>query len=71
MGEWAPKRGKDDRHFPERTRAWGFNGTEIVFNPSATGKGLSACLWEWERLWNLGEFYGQSHGDTLWGVLLQ
>ena len=30
-----------DRHFPEGWRALGLNGAEIVFNPSATSRGLS------------------------------
>ena len=30
-----------DRHFPEGWRALGLNGAEIVFNPSATHRGLS------------------------------
>ncbi len=31
-----------DRHFPEGWRALGLNGAELVFNPSATSRGLSA-----------------------------
>ncbi len=31
-----------DRHFPEGWRCLGLNGAEIVFNPSATHRGLSA-----------------------------
>src|ERR1700691_3919325 len=38
-----------DRHFPEGARALGLNGAEIVFNPSATVKGLSQYLWELEQ----------------------
>jgi len=38
-----------DRHFPEGARILGLNGAEIVFNPSATSKGLSAHLWELEQ----------------------
>ncbi|MCL0065511.1 acyltransferase [Dehalococcoidia bacterium] len=38
-----------DRHFPEGARILGLNGAEIVFNPSATTKGLSAYLWELEQ----------------------
>lgn len=34
-----------DRHFPEGARCLGLNGAEIVFNPSATSKGLSDHLW--------------------------
>ncbi len=34
-----------DRHFPEGWRALGLNGAEIVFNPSATHRGLSEYLW--------------------------
>lgn len=38
-----------DRHFPEGARALGLNGAEIVFNPSATVKGLSQYLWKLEQ----------------------
>ena len=38
-----------DRHFPEGARALGLNGAEIVYNPSATVKGLSSHLWELEQ----------------------
>lgn len=38
-----------DRHFPEGARTLGLNGAEIVYNPSATVKGLSAHLWELEQ----------------------
>lgn len=38
-----------DRHFPEGARALGLNGADIVFNPSATVKGLSQYLWELEQ----------------------
>ena len=38
-----------DRHFPEGARALGLNGAEIVFNPSATVKGLSDHLWKIEQ----------------------
>lgn len=38
-----------DRHFPEGARALGLNGAEIVFNPSATIKGLSYYLWKLEQ----------------------
>ena len=38
-----------DRHFPEGWRALGLNGAEIVFNPSATHRGLSAYLWKLEQ----------------------
>jgi len=38
-----------DRHFPEGWRALGLNGAEIVFNPSATSRGLSMYLWELEQ----------------------
>ena len=38
-----------DRHFPEGARLLGLNGAEIVFNPSATIKGLSKYLWELEQ----------------------
>lgn len=38
-----------DRHFPEGARALALNGAEIVFNPSATVKGLSQYLWQIEQ----------------------
>ena len=38
-----------DRHFPEGWRALGLNGAEIVFNPSATHRGLSEYLWRIEQ----------------------
>jgi N-carbamoylputrescine amidase len=38
-----------DRHFPEGWRALGLNGAEIVFNPSATHRGLSSYLWKLEQ----------------------
>jgi N-carbamoylputrescine amidase len=38
-----------DRHFPEGWRALGLAGAEIVFNPSATSRGLSAHLWRLEQ----------------------
>jgi N-carbamoylputrescine amidase len=38
-----------DRHFPEGWRALGLNGANIVFNPSATSRGLSAYLWKLEQ----------------------
>jgi len=38
-----------DRHFPEGARILGLNGAEIVFNPSATVKGLSEYLWKLEQ----------------------
>jgi len=38
-----------DRHFPEGWRALGLNGAEIVFNPSATSRGLSSYLWQLEQ----------------------
>ena len=38
-----------DRHFPEGARLLGMNGAEIVFNPSATVKGLSQYLWKLEQ----------------------
>src|SRR4029079_17479572 len=36
-------------HFPEGWRALGLNGAEIVFNPSATSRGLSEYLWRLEQ----------------------
>ncbi len=38
-----------DRHFPEGWRALGLAGAEIVFNPSATSRGLSNYLWKLEQ----------------------
>jgi beta-ureidopropionase len=38
-----------DRHFPEGWRALGLAGARIVFNPSATSRGLSAYLWHLEQ----------------------
>ena len=38
-----------DRHFPEGWRALGLAGARIVFNPSATSRGLSRHLWLLEQ----------------------
>ena len=38
-----------DRHFPDGARCLGLNGTEILFNPSATVKSLSRYLWDLEQ----------------------
>jgi beta-ureidopropionase len=38
-----------DRHFPEGWRELGLNGAQIVFNPSATHRGLSEYLWRLEQ----------------------
>ncbi len=38
-----------DRHFPEGWRALGLAGAKIVFNPSATHRGLSSYLWKLEQ----------------------
>ena len=38
-----------DRHFPEGWRALGLAGARIVFNPSATWRGLSTHLWNLEQ----------------------
>ncbi|WP_305784148.1 nitrilase-related carbon-nitrogen hydrolase [Symbioplanes lichenis] len=38
-----------DRHFPEGWRALGLGGAQIVFNPSATSRGLSSYLWQLEQ----------------------
>ncbi|MFF1359872.1 nitrilase-related carbon-nitrogen hydrolase [Streptomyces sp. NPDC058297] len=38
-----------DRHFPEGWRALGLEGAQIVFNPSATSRGLSGYLWQLEQ----------------------
>ena len=38
-----------DRHFPEGWRALGLAGAQLVYNPSATCRGLSAYLWQLEQ----------------------
>jgi len=38
-----------ERHFPEGWRALGLAGARIVFNPSATSRGLSSYLWRLEQ----------------------
>lgn len=38
-----------DRHFPEGWRALGLAGAQLVYNPSATSRGLSAYLWKLEQ----------------------
>ncbi len=38
-----------DRHFPEGWRALGLAGAKIIFNPSATSRGLSMHLWDLEQ----------------------
>jgi len=38
-----------DRHFPEGWRALGLGGARVVFNPSATSRGLSSYLWKLEQ----------------------
>jgi N-carbamoylputrescine amidase len=38
-----------DRHFPEGWRALGLAGARIVFNPSATSRGLAQYLWRLEQ----------------------
>ena len=38
-----------DRHFPEGWRALGLAGAKLVFNPSATSRGLSMYLWNLEQ----------------------
>ncbi|MFD5556341.1 nitrilase-related carbon-nitrogen hydrolase [Streptomyces sp. NPDC127068] len=38
-----------DRHFPEGWRELGLNGAQLVYNPSATSRGLSAYLWQLEQ----------------------
>ena len=38
-----------DRHFPEGWRALGLAGAQLVFNPSATSRGLSNYLWKLEQ----------------------
>ena len=38
-----------DRHFPEGWRALGLAGAKVVFNPSATSRGLSSYLWQLEQ----------------------
>ena len=39
-----------DRHFPEGWRALALNGAELVFNPSATFRGLSDHIWNLEQV---------------------
>lgn len=39
-----------DRHFPEGWRGLGLAGAELVFNPSATSRGLSDHLWQVEQV---------------------
>ena len=54
-----------DRHFPEGWRALGLNGAEIVFNPSATSRGLSStCGASSSRLrqWRTSTTWGPSTG---------
>jgi N-carbamoylputrescine amidase len=38
-----------ERHFPEGWRELGLAGAQIVFNPSATSRGLSEYLWRLEQ----------------------
>ena len=38
-----------DRHFPEGWRALGLAGAKLVYNPSATSRGLSMYLWNLEQ----------------------
>lgn len=38
-----------DRHFPEGWRALGLRGAQLVYNPSATSRGLSSHLWRLEQ----------------------
>ncbi len=38
-----------DRHFPEGWRELALNGAEVIFNPSATTRGLSDHLWTLEQ----------------------
>ncbi|GGQ02251.1 nitrilase-related carbon-nitrogen hydrolase [Streptomyces roseolilacinus] len=38
-----------DRHFPEGWRQLGLNGAQLVYNPSATHRSLSAHLWQLEQ----------------------
>ncbi|MGD0441562.1 MAG: nitrilase-related carbon-nitrogen hydrolase [Acidimicrobiales bacterium] len=38
-----------ERHFPEGWRALGLAGAKIVFNPSATSRGMSEYLWKLEQ----------------------
>jgi beta-ureidopropionase len=68
-----------DRHFPEGWRALGLAGAKIVFNPSATSRGLSQYLWRLEQpaaavanVEPLGDndFYGQTYFADPRGQLL-
>ncbi|MBB5936257.1 nitrilase-related carbon-nitrogen hydrolase [Streptomyces zagrosensis] len=38
-----------DRHFPEGWRELGLGGAQLVYNPSATSRGLSSHLWRLEQ----------------------
>lgn len=38
-----------DRHFPEGWRELGLGGAQLVYNPSATARGLSSHLWRLEQ----------------------
>lgn len=38
-----------DRHFPEGWRQLGLAGAQLVYNPSATSRSLSAYLWQLEQ----------------------
>lgn len=38
-----------DRHFPEGWRQLGLSGAQLVYNPSATSRGLSGHLWQLEQ----------------------
>ena len=38
-----------DRHFPEGWRALGLAGAQLVYNPSATHRGLSSYLWQLDQ----------------------
>ena len=49
-----------DRHFPEGWRALGLAGAKIVFNPSATSRGLGSSYFVDPR----GEFVGAQASDT-------
>jgi N-carbamoylputrescine amidase len=53
-----------DRHFPEGWRALGLNGAKIVFNPSATSRGLSSYLSSRPARWRTSTSSARSTGSA-------